>query len=209
MKKKAIILDLDNTIYAVSSIGEKLFKTLFNLIKNRGEYSGDFELIKTEIMRRPFQYIAKEFSFSERLFEDCMQLLKNLTYDELILPFEDYNEIKKIPIPKYLVTVGFKKLQQSKVRQLNIEQDFKTIFIIDPTESTLSKKDVFLKIMEENSYKANDLIIVGDDIESEIKAGKELGIESLLYDREGKYVSQENNRTIKSFNELSKYIVWV
>jgi FMN phosphatase YigB (HAD superfamily) len=30
MNKKAIILDLDNTIYPVSSIGEELFRLLLN-----------------------------------------------------------------------------------------------------------------------------------------------------------------------------------
>ncbi len=41
MRKKAIIMDFDNTIYLVSSIGEKLFETLFQLIIESGDYKGD------------------------------------------------------------------------------------------------------------------------------------------------------------------------
>jgi len=115
MNKKAIILDLDNTIYPVSSIGDKLFKDLFSLILSSGEYKGDFEDIKFQIMRTPFQKVAKEFSFSESLFHEYMELLKNLTYEEPMEYFDDYKEIIDIKIPKYLVTVGFNKLQQSKV----------------------------------------------------------------------------------------------
>jgi putative hydrolase of the HAD superfamily len=37
MRKKAIILDLDNTIYPVSSIGDKLFKSLLHLISDSGD----------------------------------------------------------------------------------------------------------------------------------------------------------------------------
>ena len=81
-RKKAVILDLDNTIYPVSSIADQLFKSLFLLILESGEYSGDFDQIRFEIMRRPFQYIAAEFSFSESLKADCFKLLTNLTYDE-------------------------------------------------------------------------------------------------------------------------------
>ena len=45
MTKKALILDLDNTIYPVSAIGEKLFGKLFHLIIESGDYTGDFQLI--------------------------------------------------------------------------------------------------------------------------------------------------------------------
>ncbi|NJO69682.1 MAG: HAD family hydrolase, partial [Bacteroidetes bacterium] len=53
--KKVLILDLDNTIYPVSAIGQKLFKPLFDLIERNGEYCGDIDSVKTEIMRRPYQ----------------------------------------------------------------------------------------------------------------------------------------------------------
>ncbi len=50
MNKKAIILDLDNTIYPVSSIGEELFKDLFRLIEEYEVFNGDMETIKKDIM---------------------------------------------------------------------------------------------------------------------------------------------------------------
>lgn len=206
MIKKAIILDLDNTIYPVSSIGDKLFKSLFELIKSRGEYSGNFERIRYEIMRRPFQFVAKEFSFSESLFNDGMMLLQDLTFGEPMLPFEDYKEMKDITILKFLVTVGFTKLQKSKIRQLNIENDFEAIFIIDPVKTRLSKKEIFLKILHENAFDENDLIVVGDDVNSEIKAGKETGIDTVLYDREGKHSGMENQTIISNFKELKEYL---
>ncbi len=61
MRKKAIILDLDNTIYPVSAIGDRLFKSLFDLIENSGGYRGDLEEMKTRIKRQPFQIVARDF----------------------------------------------------------------------------------------------------------------------------------------------------
>jgi putative hydrolase of the HAD superfamily len=55
MRKKTVILDLDNTIYPVHSIGNELFYTLFKLIEESGEYNGNLQEIKNDIMRRPFQ----------------------------------------------------------------------------------------------------------------------------------------------------------
>jgi putative hydrolase of the HAD superfamily len=206
MAKKAIILDLDNTIYPVSSIGEKLFRRLFELIQESGEYSGDFESIRTEIMRTPFQKVAKAFAFSNKLYKECMQLLSNLTYDEPMSPFEDYAELQFVKLPKFLVTVGFLNMQQSKVRQLGIENDFEAIFIIDPEVSGLTKKDIFREIMKKEFYNPVDLLIVGDDPESELKAARELGIDAVLYDRESKCNTPDDLISISSFRELGKYI---
>ena len=114
MRKKAIILDLDNTIYPVSSIGDRLFKSLFQLIRESGEYSGHFNQIRFEIMRRPFQYIADEFSFSESLKSDCFKLLSHLTYDEKMQPFDGYEALFDYSMQK---VSGDYRLYQNAVQQ--------------------------------------------------------------------------------------------
>jgi putative hydrolase of the HAD superfamily len=206
MRKKAIILDLDNTIYPVSSIGDKLFKSLLHLISDSGEYTGDFNEIKAEIFRRPFQFIADEFSFSEKLKSDSLNLLADLTYDETIEPFKDYKIISRFPCKKFLVTAGFPEMQQSKIRMLGIGNDFEKIVVIDPGTSDLNKTDIFRAIMNEYNYKPEDVIVVGDDLNSEIKAGKELGIETVLYDFKSEHRELEGQKTITNFSGLEHYL---
>lgn len=201
-RKKAIILDLDNTIYPVSSIGDKLFKSLFQLIRENGEYKGDFDDLKMEIMRRPFQFVANDFLFSEDLKSSCLGLFSDLTYDERMLPFEDYKFVREIPCKKFLVTTGFAKLQNSKIFQLNIKNDFEHIFIIDPIKSDLSKKDIFQKILIDFNYKVEDVLVIGDDLNSEIKAAKDLGIDTVLYDYKLEHPKIENQKIITNFGEL-------
>jgi putative hydrolase of the HAD superfamily len=86
-----------------------------------------------------------------------------------------------------LVTTGFVKLQMSKVIQLGIEHDFKEIIIVDPDVSSKSKKDVFAEIMQKYDYRASELLIIGDDPDSEIKAALALGIDTFLFDPNGIY----------------------
>jgi putative hydrolase of the HAD superfamily len=204
--KKAIIFDLDNTIYPVSSIGAKLFKSLFQLISESGEYKGELNEINAEILRRPFQFIANDFSFSERLKSKCLDLFLDLTYDDKMEPFEDYKYVRKIPCKKFLVTLGFSKLQNSKIFQLNIKDDFDQIIVIDPIQSELTKKDIFQKILNENNYNADEVLVVGDDLNSEIKAARELGIDTVLYDHNSEYTNIENQKTINNFKDLHLYI---
>jgi putative hydrolase of the HAD superfamily len=206
MSKKAIILDLDNTIYPVSAIGDKLFKSLLELITASGEYTGSFDEIRIEIFRRPFQFIANDFSFSAKLKSESMQLLTNLTYEEPFEPFEDYKEISKLPCKKFLVTTGFTKMQYSKIRMLGIGNDFEEIFVIDPGSSDLNKTDIFRKILKDYNLDAEDVIVVGDDLNSEIKAGKELGIATVLYDHKAEYTEMAGQIVITNFRELERYI---
>ncbi len=182
MTKKAIIYDLDNTIYPASSIGPVLFAPVLTLIQNSGEHHTDMEGIKKDILRKPFQHLAAKYNFSEALTNKGINLLQHYCYEGVIAPFPDYKENKNLPGEKYLVTTGFVTLQRSKIKQLGIEQDFKEIHIVDPQTSAKTKKDVFADIIQRNNHDVSEVLVIGDDPESEIKAAIELGIDVVLYD---------------------------
>ena len=190
--KRVLILDLDNTIYPVSSIANHLFDKLFKLIdENLGEADRQAaQKAKEELTRRPYQHVADEFGFSDELKQQGMQMLSNIRFEEPMYPYEQYNDLRQIPIDKFLVTTGFTKLQMSKVEMLNIGSDFKQIYVVDPAQSTQTKKDVFLKIMQENGYATEEVLVIGDDPKSEIKAAMELGIDTFLFDPMDKYTNQ-------------------
>jgi len=206
MRKKAIILDLDNTIYLVSSIGEKLFAGLFQLIIESGDYEGDWTRLKSEIMRTPFQKVADTYSFSENLKVEGIKLLNEIEYTDEIQPVESYNYVRELPCKKFLVTTGFSKMQNSKIMLLNLEKDFEKIFVIDPSLSVLTKKDIFKKILGDYNYASEDVLVVGDDLNSEIKAGQELGIDTVLYDFNRENTGNKGLNVITDFKELEAYI---
>src|ERR1700744_1719519 len=124
--KRALILDLDNTIYPVSSISDHLFKKLFDLIDRESPDvdPGKIEKAKDELTRKHFQSVADQFNFSPELRNMGIQLLQDMTYDLPMQPFTEYGDIKSLPHLKFLVTAGFHKLQWSKIKQLAIEGDF-------------------------------------------------------------------------------------
>lgn len=206
MRKKAIILDLDNTIYPVPSIGNELFASLFRLIEASGEHTADIAAVKEEIMRKPFQWVAAQYQFSKELTRKGVDLLINLTYDGPIKPFSDYNFTKQLSCDKFLVTTGFLQLQQSKIRGMGIEQDFKEIHIVDPATSHKTKKDVFADIIYRNAYQPAEVLVVGDDLQSEIKAAKELGIDTVLYDKFHLHDGNSSQHRITDFKELIEFV---
>jgi putative hydrolase of the HAD superfamily len=206
MRKKALLLDLDNTIFPVPQIGHRLFAPLFALIEQEGSHAHELDKIKDEVMRRPFQEVAKEHNFSEELTRQCMEVLKELTYNGPIEPYEDFAHVQRLPHDKFIVTTGFRKMQQSKVDQLGLARDFKEVHIIDPTTTKQLKKDVFAEIVHRHGYAKEDVLIIGDDLNSEIKAAQELGIDSLWYDKEQRYEPVPGVKKIKDYGELVKYL---
>lgn len=206
--KKAIIFDLDNTIYPVSSIGNNLFAELYKLIEQDGRYIGDLEVIKDAIQRKPFQVVAKEFHFNEELTAKALESLSDLEYNDAIKPFDDYLLTKDIDRLKFLVTTGFTKLQWSKINQMRLESDFEECFVVDPAKSNRTKKDIFVEIMEKYDLNPDEVLVVGDDIHSEIKAGKELGIDTVLYDYTGNHSGSPDydGNTITNYDSLEQFV---
>lgn len=202
MNKKAIIYDLDNTIYPVHSIGESLFEPFLKLINEYGEHRGNIHAIKSDMMRKPFQIVAAEHHFNPELLQRGLNLLQKITYAGPISYFDDYPVIKSIPAERFLVTTGFYNLQYSKIRGMGIEGDFTEIHVVDPLTSAKTKKDVFADIIQRYHYNASDVLVVGDDPGSEIKAAIELGIDTVLYDKFNLY-PQTNLYRISNYNELT------
>jgi putative hydrolase of the HAD superfamily len=206
MQKKAIIFDLDNTVYSVHSIGNELFASLFELIFQNENHAENRDKIKDDIMRRPFQVVAKDYHFSDELTQKGIALLKGLTYEGKIEPFPDYQFAKGLPVDKFLVTTGFLKLQQSKVDGMKIGQDFKEIIIVDPLTSDKTKKDVFADIIKKYGYNKSEVLVVGDDLQSEIKAAQQLGIDAVLYDKSHLYDDIAFHPTISDFSQLKSFL---
>jgi putative hydrolase of the HAD superfamily len=202
---RALIIDLDNTIYPVSSIADVLFDRLFEHLENSGE--DIHPQARHEITRRPFQWVAEKFGFSDKLTRNSLHLLRNLTYDKPMTPFEDYRHIRNIKIDKFLVTTGFSKLQRSKVKMLGIEGDFKAIHIVDPDISPRTKKHIFEELLQQYHYSNEDVLVIGDDPDSEIAAARALKIRTVLYDPAKKYPDGIADYHVTDHSEIEELLL--
>src|ERR1700759_5286829 len=161
--KRALIFDLDNTIYPVSSIAGNFFKQLFTLIDETAVHlsAEDIANAKEELQRRPYQFVAGKYNFGDKLTAEGNKLLKEFPYDLPMQPFDDYEHLKQLPQKKFLVTTGFTKLQWRKVELLGIKNDFEEIHIVDPDISNQTKKDVFADILKRHQYSKDEVLVIG------------------------------------------------
>ncbi|MGI4803280.1 MAG: HAD family hydrolase [Janthinobacterium lividum] len=186
MIKKALILDLDDTIYPIKPYADAMFAPLYDLIKPHLTEE-NFESFKEDLLTIPFQKVADKYHLSHELKQDGMQLSLDMGFDGELSLFDDYLPLRDLKIEKFLVTGGYTKFQKAKIKQLDISKDFKEIFIPDPAKSNLEKVDVFKQILNKYHYEPKDVLVIGDNPEAEIAAAKALGIETYLYDYQEKY----------------------
>ncbi len=203
--KKALIFDLDDTIYPTKSVADKMFAELYALIQKHVS-EDDFKKIKEDLLTSPFQKVADRYKFSKELEKEGMKLSEEMEYNEPIKFFDDYLLIKDLKVDKFLVTAGYTKLQKSKIKQLGIEKDFKEIFISDPAKTGGSKTEVFEQILNKYHYQPSEVLVIGDNPEAEIAAAKELDIETYLYDAEGKYSPALADYYGNNYNNLKEIV---
>ncbi|MGN7989022.1 HAD family hydrolase [Pedobacter sp. 22226] len=180
--KSIFFIDLDNTIYFTKPNEEQLMGELYRFLESLdlGISNEDFQLAKQDMLRTPFLKVAKKYGFREEVMPEVLSYLENREVSKPLKPSDDYHYIKSLKGRKFIVTAGFQKQQVSKVKMLGIAGDFEEVCVVDV--SVNNKKDVFEELIDQHNLNVNDILIIGDDADSEIRYGLELGISTFLLD---------------------------
>lgn len=201
-----LIFDLDDTIFETKSISKKSVKPIFDrfeslLIKKFGEEMA--EKIIPEFWKFPFDFVAQKYKFGNNLNSEFINLVNEHEYKLNIKTFKDFGVIKNLKQEKILVTTGFSKLQNAKIRDLGIKKEFDKIYIDDILDQKrIHKKGIFKNILLEKNIHPNLVYVIGDNPNSELKAGFELGLNTIQVSKLGQEKSEYANYCISDFNEL-------
>ncbi|WP_293782881.1 HAD family hydrolase [uncultured Pedobacter sp.] len=190
--KRIFFIDLDNTIYFTRQNEEQLMGELYRFLEklDLGISREDFQLAKKEMLRTPFLKVAKKYHFNEDVMPEVISYLQNRSVTHPLKPSDDYHYIKNLTGRKFIVTAGFPKQQRSKVKMLGIADDFEEVRVVDVSIS--NKKETFEMLIDQHQLNKDDILIIGDDAESEIKFGLELGITTFLLDPENLHPNAES-----------------
>ncbi|WP_231426539.1 MULTISPECIES: HAD family hydrolase [Pedobacter] len=200
--KQIFFIDLDNTIYFTKPNKMILMTDLYDLLdkQNLAIADDDYQLAKEEMLRTPFLKVAEKYNFSKAVMDKTVDFLANREVVKPLIPSDDYHYIKALKGRKFIVTAGFPKQQKSKVKMLGIADDFEEVCVVDVAVS--NKKQAFIELIEKYDFNKNDILIIGDDAESEIKFGLELGIETYLLDPENIHPNAESSYREKDLSRL-------
>ena len=202
--KKAYFIDLDNTVYFTKPYARQLMGSLYKLLAKQdlGVSEADFVQAKADMLHTPFQKVAAKYKFKQAAVDQAVAYLKESIVEGGIAVHNEYRYLKNLPGLKFIVTAGFTKVQLSKVEVLGIIDDFEAIYVVDISLKKQTKKDVFKEIMQIYNFKPEDILIIGDDPYAEILFGRELGIDTFLFDPEEKYDATNSVYHSKTLKDL-------
>lgn len=162
--------------------------------------------LKRGISSNPLRYVATYLRQDRVIQNKVIDILENLSINASLDFFSDYQFIRELPQEKYLVTTGFDKFQRSKIVSLGIEDDFDGIHIIDPLTNSRSKRSIFEYILIANNFNTRDVLIIGDDLNDEIRTAADMQMNAVIYDRLENYLDNEDITRINGYKMIIPYL---
>ncbi len=185
---KAIIFDLDDTLYDCSGTLDLSSKRLAAKIISKAIKCSEAEALKLQLELEnrlgpqidTSREIANLHNLPDNFCKGISRTINTLDVESAIL-FPDtmgsIKELKRMGYKLFLVTVGNKKVQKMKIKVLGLEKAFNEIIIID---NPVGKKQCFEDILTKYRLEPEHVLCVGDKIKDEIDAGKKLGMPTAL-----------------------------
>lgn len=191
-KIKAIIFDLDDTLYDVGPLTEVALRQSVKAMVENGlncSFEQGLQKIKQIIKHNPsadkFEILVKEVGpDKEEIINAGKEVYYNIDFNTLEL-YPDARKTLAELRKKYkliLVTFGNKIQQNKKIDALAIRKYFSNVYIDDKN----NKEEPFSEILKINGFKPDEIIVVGDRIDNEIKIANKLGMETIRVTK-GKY----------------------
>jgi putative hydrolase of the HAD superfamily len=186
---RAVIFDLDNCLAPSDEAGRDLLEPVFRAVRetNRGRLSEEeLQAAFDECWRRAFDAVAREHDFTDEMREAGWREFARV---EVTVPMRGYGDLDVLPTlgdRRFLVTSGFRRLQESKVRALGIAAVFDEV-VIDTLDEPgrRGKERVFTDLMAKHRLDPADVVVVGDDPESELATARKLGLRAVQTVRPG------------------------
>ncbi|MDT0651813.1 HAD family hydrolase [Autumnicola edwardsiae] len=201
-----LIFDLDNTIYESATINKTIIKKMLSDFEEVATFyfgKDTAHQIIAALKQDSFDVALKKFNIEEKIRQEFAEKFRKRNLQMEIKPFSDFEVVKTLKEKKILVSEGFKELQEAKIRSLNLENLFSETYISNTLfQSRPSKKHIFDLILKRRQITPQHVFVIGDKSESELKAGRELGMRTVQV----KKLNQENSIyaefVISDFREL-------
>lgn len=181
---KLIIFDLDDTLYNEKKYVLSGFKAVAKFLSKEQKISSSsiYGVLVKSFERygrgKNFDYIIKKFNLKDI---NPKKLVK--VYQSHVPTIRLFPEAKKVLAVLHknytlvLLTNGWVEVQKRKVRALKLKIFFDAFFYAQENGLQFRKphKEYFLKIIKKYHLRPSEVLMVGDELKSDIKGAKELG----------------------------------
>jgi putative hydrolase of the HAD superfamily len=207
---KAIIFDLDSCLAAANEVGDQLFAPAFQAIRNASQGAVSEAALSAafaDCWRFPFDFIADKYGFTPAMRSAGFKALSQTEVRQPMHGYGDLAALAELPVKLFLVTSGFRRLQESKIKALGISHLFTGVHVDAIDEpGPKGKLQAFEAILQAHHLLPEEVLVVGDNPDSEIAAGNQLGITTIQTLRPGVPASPAAIHHIRTLAELSRFL---
>lgn len=209
---KYIFFDVSGTILGKPSLFQKINDTLnsFGYFISLEELKFKHKLL-SEVIHFPDR---TDESFYNHFNSELLRLLAIIPNEELLtaifknctyLPWEKFEDTKilsEIDIPMGIIS-NFNTSLKDKLNQF-FGPVFQDVLVSEELGIAKPKVEFYQKALARIGYQSSEVLYIGDSIKLDIEPATELGIKSLLIDRDGFY--QKSTHKINGLNEILQHI---
>jgi FMN phosphatase YigB (HAD superfamily) len=208
---EALIFDLDNCLAAAREVGDAFYRPAFEAIRQANRGAVPLETLDhafDDIWRHPLDWVAERHGFSREMTAAGFSVFSTLEVDRKLSGYGDLSVLSELPARRFLVTSGFRRLQESKISALDLAPLFTAVYVdaID-APGRLGKLGYFEKILRDHRLTAANVLVVGDNAESEIAAGARLCMPTVQTLRPGVPYAPNATFHIRTLHELKELLV--
>lgn len=201
---KAVIFDLDMCIFDTRTLGEHILEPVLAPLHASSMPVEIQREIDHTLWTTSLEDCVQIFHIPNAVAELMRDAHRRLVVPETIRTFGDEEYIRQVHAYRALVTSGYRLWQERKIEQLGIADSFDEVIIdvIDDARLRKGKRVIFQELMARHGWRPKEVLVVGDNPHSELKAGKELGMITVQTLRPSVQKAEGCNYYIRSLREL-------
>ncbi len=217
VEKKAVIFDLDDTLVdSANTCIAKAYRSAVDELRRDGLDERYVSILDREY-RKPKGFAKALESIRDVAPAELLERVMRMYYEEAdvsvtkMFPDTDYvlSYLRSKGYRLAVVTSGNYSQQKKKLSMFDFENRVDDIYV-DESESRAGKSRHLTEFAEKHGLSPQDVLVVGDNLSNEIKAGNELGMETVRI-LKGRYAVAEpkdaSEMPVHTIRELSDLLV--
>ena len=222
---KHIFFDLDRTIWDFEANAREAFQEIYEH-HSLSQIFTDFETFHSayrkhnaqlwekfrngEIAKEDLKYVRFYLTIKE-FGKDDLELAKKLGEDYMHISarkthlFPNSHEVLSYLKNKYylyIITNGFHEIQLKKIENSDLRKYFRKIITSELAGVQKPHEQIFRYALKQANARVDDAIMVGDDIEGDIKGAMDIGLDQVFFNPNGIKHYIEPTYEIQSLKEL-------
>jgi FMN phosphatase YigB (HAD superfamily) len=207
MQPRAAVFDLDHTLFDPRTLPVTLFDSLAARVRAAAAgivSDAVLDAALADAWRMPFDRVAARHQLPDVATVAWQEAASIVEVTEPLTPYPDVRAgLEQLSLLRFLLTTGFRRLQESKLKQLGLAALFVTVYVdaLDPPGPE-GKRALLQRLIAEHGLTPPEVVVIGDRADDELAAAHTLGMVAVQVLRPGVIASPEVSWRIPDLHAL-------